>query len=57
MEQRVYDSLRSFAKKLGKMDRQSLGSYSHRQIPLNESYSKLVKMMIKEPREAEQGRQ
>ncbi len=57
MEEIVYASLKSFAIKIDKLNRQGPHSYSHRQIPLNESYSKLVKMAIKETREAEQGRQ
>jgi hypothetical protein len=53
MKEIVYASLKSFAIRLDKLNRQGSHSYSHRQIPLNESYSQLVKMAIKETREAE----
>jgi hypothetical protein len=50
MENRVYASLRDFAKKL-EMGRQSSGSYLPTQTPNGESYSEIIKRATKTTRE------
>lgn len=56
MEEKVYASLKIFAKKLDILNRQSRGSYLPSQTPAGENYHAIIKRAVKETREAE-GRQ
>ena len=57
MENRVYASLRGFAKKLDMLNRQSSVSYLPIQTPFGESYQEIIKRAVNDAKGAEYGRQ